>query len=137
MTDRPYRVLVTGSRDWATPESVWSALNDVRDEALVTGRRLTVVHGACPNGADAHAARWAATASQFSSDVEAEAHPPNWATCGKRAGLIRNAHMVNLGADVCVAFIRNGSRGASHTAALAEQAGIPTRRHTNTDGAPR
>jgi hypothetical protein len=38
--------------------------------------------------------------------------------------------MVNLGADLVLAFIRNGSRGASHTADLAEQAGIETRRFT-------
>ncbi|MET9150015.1 SLOG family protein [Streptomyces griseoflavus] len=127
---KPYRVLVTGSRTWEQPNSVWTALNDARGEALQTGRPFVVVHGACPRGADAHAARWCATATQFADGVTEEPHPADWQTNGKRAGFIRNAHMVNLGADVVLAFIRDGSRGASHTAALAERAGIPVRHFT-------
>jgi len=37
--------------------------------------------------------------------------------------------MVHAGADVCLVFIRASSRGAIHTAALAEATGIPTYRY--------
>jgi hypothetical protein len=125
-----YRVLVTGSRDWPTPGTVWGALNDARQEAILAGRPLTVIHGACPRGADAHAAEWSRLVNQFTHGVIEERHPADWQQHGKAAGFRRNAEMVALGADVCLAFIHNGSRGASHTAALAEQAGIPVRRYT-------
>jgi hypothetical protein len=129
----PFRVLVTGSRDWPTPGAVWAALSDVQAEVLPTGRPLVVVHGACPTGADAHAADWTAIAGQFTTSVRAEAHPTDWRPGGildRGAGFRRNAAMVALGADTCLAFIKDGSRGASHTARLAETADIPVRRWT-------
>ncbi|MFF9309957.1 SLOG family protein [Streptomyces sp. NPDC014748] len=124
----PYRVLVTGSRDWLTPDTVWAALNDCLNTALHADRRLIVMHGDCPRGADAHAALWAGVASQFTDQVSVEPHPADWQQHGKAAGYRRNAEMVQLGADQCLAFIRNQSRGASHTVRLAEAAGIPVRR---------
>lgn len=42
--------------------------------------------------------------------------------------------MVESAPDLCLAFIRNGSKGASHCAQAAEDAGIPTVRYTQ-DGA--
>jgi hypothetical protein len=121
---KPYRVLVTGSRDWTDQAAIWQALAAVVRE-LPPDRDLVLVHGACPRGADEMAHQWACG---FGGTIEA--HPANWVINGKRAGFIRNAHMVNLGADVCLAFIKDGSRGASHTARLAEESGIPTKRWT-------
>lgn len=121
---KPYRILITGSRDWQDRDAIWRALGDTVGPIDIT-RETVLVSGACPRGADALAEEWA---RKYGLTIER--HPANWQLEGKRAGFIRNARMVHLGADVCLAFIRNGSRGASHTARLAEQAGIPTRRWT-------
>ncbi|MFC4501721.1 MULTISPECIES: DUF2493 domain-containing protein [Streptomyces] len=120
------RVLVTGSRTWTDIALIEGELARV---IRLAGRSCDVllVHGACPKGADA-------LADRFARDVglEIERHPADWDRRGKAAGFRRNAHMVSLGADVCLAFIRGGSRGASMTACLAMRAGIPT--HVFTEG---
>lgn len=123
-----YRILVTGSRDWDD----WLTIRAELEQAVMDAgtRTVLVVHGACPRGADRQADDYAKWMRSKGVSIDVEPHPANWTLNGKRAGFIRNAHMVNLGADRCLAFIRNGSRGASHTAALAEQAGISVRRYT-------
>lgn len=130
----PYRVLVTGSRDWQAIGVVRRALNEVL-AVRPRNQPLVVVHGDCPTGADIMAKTWALTTfTPACTDdwerVTEEPHPAAWHLHGKAAGPIRNKAMVDKGADICLAFIRNGSRGASHTADLAEKAGIPTRRWT-------
>ena len=116
---QPYRILVTGSRDWDDPEMIFDAL------AEYNHGQVTLVHGAA-RGADATAAK---VAAGFGWRIEP--HPADWnGGYGKRAGFIRNAEMVKAGADVCLAFIRGGSPGATHCADLAEEAGIPVRRFT-------
>ena len=117
----PFRVLVTGSRDWTHTPTITAALDRLRAEH---GGRLVVVHGACPDGADAIADRWA-----HANGAPVEAHPARWST-GRRAGPDRNARMVATDPAACLAFIRNDSRGATGCARLAERAGIPTARHT-------
>lgn len=124
------RILVTGSRDWRDGKAVFDALDC---EYVRLGRPLVVVHGDCRTGADAFAHEWAVCLQVIGFDIREEPHPADWNRHGRAAGPIRNAEMVKLGADVCLAFIRNGSRGASGTAALAEAAGIPVRRWTNDD----
>lgn len=120
----PYRVLVTGSRDWDAPETVEAALA----WAVYQKVPAVIVHGACRTGADAIASHW--TRQHRAIGLSEELHPAHWGTHGRAAGPRRNAEMVRLGADICLAFIRNGSRGATGCADLAEEAGIPVRRWT-------
>jgi len=112
------RILVTGSRHWTDKAEIraalWCTIPTPQDCATTT-----VVHGAA-RGADILAAEVAREMGCLT-----EAHPANWARDGRAAGPIRNAEMVALGADVCLAFPIGESRGTRHCMAVAEQAGIP------------
>jgi hypothetical protein len=113
------RVLVTGSRTWtdvATIRQQW------RDGTAV------LVSGGCPRGAD-----WIAEDVWADWGGRIERHPADWDRYGRSAGFRRNADMVTASADVCLAFIRAGSRGASHAAELAASVGIPVLRYARTD----
>jgi hypothetical protein len=119
MPDR--RILITGSRSWKNTQAIDDALRDWLFNNWMAIGSVTLVSGACRIGADRIAEGiWEGLGFPI------ERHPANWQAYGKQAGYIRNAEMVNLGADVCIAFIDNYSKGATHTADLAEKAGIPT-----------
>lgn len=122
------RILVTGSRSWRDAPAIGAALFDYLDangewRDGIPALDVILVHGGCPKGADAMAAAWA---REFC--VEQEVHNPDWRRYGRSAGHRRNAEMVAAGADVCLAFIRDGSAGATGCARFAEAAGIPVRR---------
>lgn len=116
----PYRILVTGSRTWTDTDAICSALDAAVLAIPPHTRDVWLVVGDCPTGADRIAYQWAVAAM-----IPIDAHIADWTTHGKAAGPRRNAQMVGSGADLVLAFIRNSSRGASHTVALARRAGIP------------
>ena len=120
------RLLVTGSRDWegvAAEARVQVTLNMILALCDVLGTKLTLVHGDCPTGADAIADRWARRRDNL---VTVEPHPARWVRHGGAAGPIRNLEMVNRGADMCIAFLKDDSRGTSNCVSLSRMAGIPT-----------
>lgn len=119
------RILITGSRDWDDA----NAIAFVMEGAVpLMARDVTVVHGDA-RGADRIAGAYAEQAGW-----KVEKHPANWNLYGKKAGFIRNKEMVDLGADICLAFIKNNSRGATMCAQLAREAGIPVRVIARNDG---
>lgn len=139
----PFRILVTGSRDWRQPERIAWELGLAIGAAHRPLAEVIIVHGGA-GGADRMADRIARDHGHLT-----EIHPADWDgpcrdTCqpGHRkmvgyrdwciaAGMYRNEAMVALGADLVLAFIRNGSHGATGCARLAEKAGIPVRRITS------
>lgn len=114
------RILLTGSRNWTNEELLWGALGAYLPHRGSLMHTAVLVHGGCPTGADEIASLiWTAAGG-----LE-EVHPADWAKHGRAAGPIRNQHMVNLGADICLAFPLGPSRGTRHCMAAAEKAGIP------------
>lgn len=159
MADSRKRLLVTGSRTWIEGDGA------AERSTLLRSKLEKALHELCPTrpavlpvlvhgharGADLYAADiWDGWG------LPTEPHPAKWAACDDdcpadrscrkvkngreyctKAGHRRNAHMVALGADRCLAFIHNGSRGATKCADLAEQAGIPTDRFPYPEGQAR
>ena len=67
---RTFRVLVTGSRSWAHPDVVETALDLLYAAAQVKSRRMIVRQGGCPSGPDRTAGQWArARIAEFAEDA--------------------------------------------------------------------
>lgn len=117
------KILVTGSRDWDDAQRIELEIFRALYEMKTPHHEAVLIHGACPTGADALADEYGRA-----TGMHVIRRPADWDRHGKRAGFLRNAELVALGPDVCLAFIRRGSKGATMTANLAEKAGIETRR---------
>lgn len=137
MTGAPARLLITGSRDWTDEQMIFDALATAwRD--LGSRMDTLLISGECPTGAD----RIAETIWE-SRNLTVERHPADWSK-GRSAGPARNKKMVELGADLCLAFIGHctsprcriggihDSHGATGCSKLAAAAGIPVREHRPT-----
>lgn len=106
------RLIVTGGRDYHDKELVHKILDALKPIHLATG--------ACPTGADHHAATWPARQSV----VYYTPYPANWDQHGKAAGPMRNAHMIeDFKPDLLLAF--PGGRGTISCIDEARKRGVP------------
>ena len=109
-----YRILVTGARDWDSPIAVRTALDLQGRLSRHAPNEVIVVHGGA-RGADVMAHEGAkALGCQVEVHLAAD-HPDP---------LARNQHMVDLGADICLAFATRWASGTGHCARAARRAGI-------------
>lgn len=92
-----------------------------------SGPGFVVVHGGAV-GADRLAGIWVKYRRDAGFlNVYEEIYLPDWEGQGRKAGILRNLAMIRDSADVCLAYIYDGSRGATHCATAAHAAGIETR----------
>lgn len=107
------KILVTGGRDYADAERVFTVLDEYYDEDSV------LLHG------DAKGADTLAKEAAQQIGFEVQAFPADWGKHGKAAGVIRNQEMVNENPDILIAF--PGGKGTANCVKLASDAGIPIR----------
>lgn len=115
------RILITGSREWENRNVIHRAISEwVRDN--VPENEVTIlVHGDASRGAD----RMARDFARAMWWLQEESHPADWSWGSPTAGHDRNQQMVDLGADVCLAFVQGKARGTRDCMKRAGQAGIP------------
>ena len=125
------RILITGSRDWTDVGTIRRALRSALAELPLLMEPPVLVHGACHLGGADIIARdiWR------SWGLPDEPHPAERDANGRVLGPERNARMVSLGAEVCLAFPLPGSRGTRNCMRLAREAGIPVKVFTPGGGA--
>ena len=127
MEEKPLRILITGSRDWPTKDSVKS------DLIKFQGRDVIIIHGACPpkkrlrivsNVPEYYGADYFANEVAEELGFKVEKYPADWDKYGKRAAFIRNKEMVDSSPDSVLAYHKNNSSGTAMTIKLAREAGI-------------
>ena len=100
-----FRVLVTGSREWDDYGLIYRRLASLAD-ADRESRRIVVIHGDAPSGAD----RMADTAAK-DLGYHVRRYPAEW-KFGKLAGMSRNGFMVKTERpNVVLAFWKDESHG--------------------------
>ena len=110
------KILVCGGRDFGDRDLVFKTLDAVAKKHGT--KRLAIIHGACPSGADKFAEEWAKD-----REVAYIGVPARWKEEGRAAGPIRNKRMRDTTSpDHCIAF--RGGDGTRNMIGLMREIGI-------------
>lgn len=113
-----YTIIVTGSRDfhrsWMISDTL-SAISRAHDYDIF------IRVGDCPTGVDKYTLSWCETALE---NDQFKVYEAEWKKYKWRAGPIRNHRMVDDGADLCIAWPLEESRGTKDCAEYAASKGI-------------
>ena len=112
------RVLVCGSRHWQDRDPIIDRLADLPGTS-------TIVVGYDPEHDRPQGVDRIAYQEAQKLGLLVEPHPALWEKYGKSAGFRRNTEMVDLGADLCIAFWDGKSNGTKDTMTKAEEVNIP------------
>ena len=118
------RVIFCGSKTWKGLlgiERIHRVMLATEMMAEALHSPLQVVHGNCPEGADAIVDRWARRRGYEPILFHAE-----WGKLGEPAGFIRNTSMALGGGDMCIGFLRDNSGGTIDMTEKAKAQRIPT-----------
>lgn len=148
---KAFRVLITGSRDWGKDSYELSEPNykgkryprlregwqndadalKMRGALAIARSKANGAHMRIVEGGARGADQMAGLLAESASNASVERHPALWdrkedGSYNKAAGFERNQRMVDSGADLCIAFFKNGSgnKGTKHCSDLARKAGI-------------
>lgn len=131
--DKPFKILVCGSRDIKNQEFVFKTLDFLTSKRDLS--EIEIIHGNQKSfdkhleiyyGADYFAKLWAVL-----KEVKQTPFPADWDQFGKAAGPIRNKQMANEKPDACVAFLGINSKnvGTLGMLKLVKDKGIPIKEY--------
>lgn len=111
----PYRVLITGSREWSDRFFIQNKIED-----LSLRGNIVIVHGGCKKGVDEIVNNYC-----LYENIEQEIYTAKWEKHGKRAGILRNQQMVDTKPDLCLSFWNGKSTGTKDCINKVIKAKIP------------
>lgn len=121
------RLLICGSRGWRDEGAIEAVIRHFQAMARGLDEEFALIHGHCPEGADAQADR-AGQRLGLRVGKDLIRVPADWKRYKRAAGPIRNQQMLDeQHPDVVVAFRAAGkSNGTDDMVAKGQRAGVPT-----------